>query len=647
MLASLRKNLKIWSKIALWPVILAFIGTIFLVWGRGNPGTVSANAVAKVNESEISIEEYRVTYDNLTRLYQQIYGDRFHESVDRTDLERQALRNLIDNRLIWFGATEIGLEVNDDEVAAKITTNPVFHLNGQFSAKQYDFVLQRNHMDRKGFEMGVAQDILVNKVQNLIFSTALIYDDELRDQFTRQNLKATAKVLHFTKDLFQDQEIPYESPELKEYYEEHKEDFRTKPQYKYRYLHFDPKNYVDTIEILDEEVEDYYDLHYEEFHTEEQVRASHILIRSAKEDPEEKQVEARRRAEEVLSKAKAGEDFSQLVKAYSEDTGSVARGGDLGFFGRGQMVPEFEDQAFSMEPGEISDLVQTNFGFHIIKATERKADETQPLEQARNEIISKIRLTRSDSYAFDMADRTYEDFFQVGSVDELVEQDKLKIHETKYFDFDRTPAEIGFSKELKEFLDQTPKEELSSPIKTFNGYFLLSFQNEKEAYIPEFEAVEADVKQALLNEKRDRLAKTKASETLVRLRDGMSIADAAIENKLEILETKEFTKTSIYIPKLGRTEHFAVEAFKLNVGEFGPVTPTLQGYAIFQLTSKTAFDEDVFQKEKESLRKTLIQNKQRAAFDSWLEKQRSIADINYSPSYNYLQAEEETNSVSS
>ena len=163
------------------------------------------------------------------------------------------------------------------------------------------------------------------------------------------------------------------------------------------------------INITDRDIQEYYKAHKDEYTVPEKVRARHILIRVPKDAPDAQKEEARKRAEELLQRLRAGENFEKLAKEYSEDPGTKDRGGDLGYFSRGRMVKPFEDTAFSLEPGQISDVVETRYGFHIIKVEDKKPAEVLPLERVRERIRKKLHEDFRKAKVKELIDRAMEE----------------------------------------------------------------------------------------------------------------------------------------------------------------------------------------------------------------------------------------------
>src|SRR5690606_34714522 len=384
MLDRMRRH-KNWLKWSLFLVVIAFIALYFPDFMSTNTGAGTSNTlpVARVGSEEITAGAFRTAWQRQVQAFTQAYGGNVNPQLLRQlGLEQQILRQLIDERTALAEARRLGISVSDAEVAHRIYAMPVFQENGVFSVELYGRVLQnaRTPMTKAEFEENLRNALIVDKLRAALTEWVTVSDAEVETEFRRRNEKVQAELVVFSAAALGDK-VTLTDDEVAKYFEANQETYRIgeRRAIKYVLVDIEPIRQKTVVEPAD--VERYYRENEAQFTTPEQVRASHILFSTEGRD----EAEVRKRAEAVLAQVKAGRDFAALARQHSDDP-SKAQGGDLDYFGRGRMVKEFEDVAFSLDVGATSDLVRTPFGFHIIKVTDRKPETKQPLEQVRQQI---------------------------------------------------------------------------------------------------------------------------------------------------------------------------------------------------------------------------------------------------------------------
>src|SRR3990172_6205615 len=327
MIQALRRNLKALS-ITLWVVIAAFIGTSFFVWGKGSITGGDSNAVATVNGEEIPIERYQRLYRSYLEFYRQVFKDRFTtETAERLGISQQVVDFLVDEVLVLQRAQAEGIQVGDEELRAKIQAIRAFQEDGKFSRDRYAALLNRAKIDPATFEADQRREIVRKKLE----ATVKVTDAELED-FLKKNA------------------LRFQEPERR----------------RLQYVLLSPKTFIKP--ATDAEVERYYKEHVAEFEKPRRVKVAHILVRVPPVGGSEAEEKAKAKVLEVLKRVRAGEDFAKLAKDVSEDPASAGSGGDLGYVARGELVPAFEQAAFALKRGEVSqEPVRTPFGYHAIK----------------------------------------------------------------------------------------------------------------------------------------------------------------------------------------------------------------------------------------------------------------------------------------
>src|SRR5215471_12261974 len=376
MLDRMRRHMS-WLKWSLGLVVLAFVIFYIPDFLRGNGADASGETIARIDGQDITANEFRRTYQAQLQAYRSAYGGQMSEQLlKQLGVEQQILQQMVDERAALAEARRLGITVNDAEVRQRILAIPAFQENGAFIGEQrYQQLLrlQRPPMSASEFEDNVRRQLTIQKLRSSLTDWLSVADKDLEQEYRRRNDKVKLAVVTFTADKFRNQ-VTASDADVASYFDSHKDNFKIPEKRKIRYLLIDIEALRAKVVVPAAEIERTYNANIEQYSTPEQVRASHILLKTEGKDD----AAVKAKAEEVLKQARAGADFAELAKKYSEDEASAKNGGDLDYFGRGRMVPEFDQAAFTLEPGKISDLVKTQYGYHIIKVVDKKAATTRP-----------------------------------------------------------------------------------------------------------------------------------------------------------------------------------------------------------------------------------------------------------------------------
>src|SRR5262249_29553150 len=404
MLDRMRRH-KAWLQWSLVVVVLAFI--VFYIpdflglRGSGADAT-SGDTIASVEGRAITSGEFRRTYQAQLQAYRSAYGSNMSEQLlKQLGIEQQILQQMVDEQASMAEAERLGIQVSDDEVRQRIFAIPAFQENGHFIGDQrYQQLLrmQRPPLSPSDFESGIRRSLLVEKLRDSLTDWLTISDKDLEQEFRRRNDKVKLAVISFPADKFRSQATATDQ-EIAAHFESHKNDFKIPEKRKIRYLLIDTDAMRARVVVPRADVERAYNDNIEQYSTPEQVRASHILLKTEGKDD----AAVKAKAEDILKQARAGADFGELAKKYSEDEGSAKNGGDLDYFTRGKKVPEFESVAFTLQPGQISDLVKSPFGYHIIKVTDKKAGTRRTLADMRQQLTDQLAFERAQLQASELA----------------------------------------------------------------------------------------------------------------------------------------------------------------------------------------------------------------------------------------------------
>ncbi|PNU21518.1 hypothetical protein C2E25_01245 [Geothermobacter hydrogeniphilus] len=629
------KQKSMFIKLAFAVIILSFvIGYAMLTSPKGN-GDRPNDLAASVNGSKISMEEYRSAYSNIYNLYQNIYRDQFTPALEKQlNLKRQAFQQLVDQRLLAQEGEKLGMEVSKKELVDAIAKIPAFQENGVFSKQRYVDVLSYQRLTPDVFEEMQRNDLLVKKVGDYLRGEVSVSDEEIEAEFRKQNEKVNLAFVRFAPALFEDK-VKIKEEALKEFFQQNQEQFRIPEKIAIRYILFDPASYVDQVKLEQQDIEKYYRRHLDQFEIPEQVRASHVLIRVARDADNKVRKKKRELAEKILAEAKAGKDFAKLAAKYSDDKASVAKGGDLGYFTRGTMVKSFENAAFALKPGELSDIVTSPFGFHIIKGSGYIEAGVKPLEDVLDEVKQGLRKELARQLAYEKAMDAYNINRKAGDLDAAAKSAGLEISESGLFTRDEPVGTLGNQPELNSAAFTLQQGALARPLNLKQGVILMTLKERQESRLPELAEVRKAVEKAFRKDKSVELAQAAADKMLAGLKTAADLNTAAKSAKLKVEETGDFARSyGDFVPRIGQSADLAKQAFTLT--EEKPVadqTFEINGKFIVAVLKKhsTADMAQLDDAKREELRTSLTKKKQDEVYRAKLDELKKKAQIEISP----------------
>jgi peptidyl-prolyl cis-trans isomerase D len=598
-------------------IILGAIVVVFVFWGVGSYTSRRTGRVASVNGTIITLDDYRISYRNLVEQVRQSFGKNLNEElIEMLQIRKRALDQLIDRSLMQQAAEKFKLTVSDEELAESIRNIGAFQTAGVFDNRRYINTLNSNKLVPETFEVQQRDALIIDKLQAFVSGNIKVTDLEAEQWYIWNNTEVDIDYVMLEPQRYKDIEPTDE--EIRNYFDQHKDAYKTDPQIKVRYLHFKPEDYADKVTVSEDDIQDYYESNPEKFKSPKTVEARHILIKLNPDANAEEVENARQRIETVLDMAKGGQDFAELAKKYSEGP-TKAQGGNLGAFRREAMVKPFADKAFSMKPGEISEPVRTRFGWHIIKVEKVNPEKTSSLSEARDDILNNLKADLSKNLAYDEAEAVYDASFEGRDLDTIAGDRNLKILTTALFSQKTPPAEIKNGAPFTSFAFSLPVNEISGVQDFGDGYYLIEVLEQVPAQISELEAVEAKVKEDLVKENQDARARDEADMILTELKDGQPFAVVGEKFKLAPKKTG-FFKRNDSIPTIGFERDLARTAFGLSDNDKLPeeVIKGQKGYFVISFRERQKPSLEGFEKEKTEIKERLRQQKTAKTFDAWL-----------------------------
>jgi peptidyl-prolyl cis-trans isomerase D len=612
----MRREKKKFLGILLLPLIFGLVAYLIPgmpggVWGSSD---ISGSALAVVNGAEVTTTEFLGRYQRFLRSSQFPYDRQFLKTLQ---IDRQILNQLVSEEIILAEAKRLGLDATSNEIQQRILALPYFQDNGSFAFNRYQAILEQNGMTVQQFEDSVREEIIQDKLRNLITDSVIVSEKEVEEEYRNRNEKAKISYVAFEPSKFSDA-VSLQEADLKAHYEQNKESYRMAEQRKLNYLFVDTNAIRNSIHIPESEVRSYYQQNLATYQLPEKVRASHILLKTEGKSPEETE-KVKNKATELLLQVRQGADFAALAKKDSEDPESAAKGGDLGLFGRGAMVPEFERAAFSLGVGAVSDLVKSQFGFHIIKVTEKQPARTQPFEEVESLIRPTLLQRKADQMAQELADKAFA-LAKNKTLEQVAAELKLTVQQTPLFLQGSHIPGIGNSPEFSSKAFALKAKEVGPPVKVPNGFAIPQLLEVKAPYLPEFAEVRTKVEEALKSAKALELAKSKAQEFSEKARSG-NFEKLAKSYSAEVKNTDEFTRNG-NLQDLGSSSPFDAFAFASQPGSVSQPIQVQQKYVIAQLKQKNPINSEQFSKDKDSLRQSLLTPKKDRVFQAYLEAVR-------------------------
>ncbi|MEJ2688504.1 MAG: SurA N-terminal domain-containing protein [Deltaproteobacteria bacterium] len=598
---------------------------VFIFWGVGNQSGNGPNSVLTVNGTQISYQQYEKAYNQMMDQYRQKFGGQIPDALLKTlNIKEQVIQQLIDRTLVLQEADNLGIHVSDQEVRNYIEKIPSFQVNGVFNVNSYRQILGASRLTVADFEGSVRSDLLAKKVISALSQFGIVPEFDLQSRFDYENAERNLEFVKFTADAFK-KKVVVSDQELQKFYDEHKRDYQTEEQRKLEYLTFLEANEKD-IEVSDQEVKDYYQKNQDLYTVPEKRRARHILFKVAPDASEKDKEAKRKRAEEVLAQAKAGDDFAGLATIYSEDS-SASKGGDLGFFSKGQMVKPFANAVFSMKPGEISDIVETQFGFHIIKLEEIKPASVKPLAEVKSSIVAKLKAEKSKSMAFTDANAAYEQIIMAGSLDKFAKDSHMPLQETGFIEKSAPPKGVVSDPAFLKAAFSLGKGELSSLVELPQGYAIIYVADIKAPETPPLAKVREKVVKDFVEAKAREMAAVKAGEMLAAVKAGKDFAGTAKEYGVEVQQSAYFSRLNQYNTNLPPA--MVEGGLKLSAAAPYPADIVTQGDAsfVYRFLEVKDIDKDAFAAQRKQYEERLKVENTNALVSGWLESVRQKAEI--------------------
>jgi peptidyl-prolyl cis-trans isomerase D len=605
--------------------ILGLVILSFVFAGVGSYINSSASgAAANVNGEEIGLDELERAYQNERSRMESQFGDAFATLASDTaylqNFRQGILDRLISEKLLDQAAQEFGLRVSDEQIKLAIVGMQEFQIDGQFNNDRYLALLRQAGFQTNNFRDYMRVDMVRRQLSKSLMGTEFALVGEAKAAYLMQQQTRDIRYLNIPASKFVDQ-VNISDDEILDFYQSNISQFDTQQKVSLSYVELVLDDLLSSIEVTDDELAEYYQQNLFDYRTDEERQAAHILFESADEDDA-----IATKAEEVLAKIQAGENFAELAKTFSSDTFSAENGGDLGWFGKGIMDPAFEDAAFSLaNKGDVSGVVKSEFGYHIIKLTDVKPEQVNSFENVKQEITLKVKTLKAEERFYEISQRMSEVAFEVpDNLDEVADLAGKSISTTDLFSRANAPDVVSnpnvlssaFSFELTEDAVNSEVIELGR-----NHIIVVRVAEHEPERTKTIEEVKEQIQQTLAAQSAQQAARDWALELKVALANNDDVNPKLAALELSWEEKQAVTRND---PALSQTIVDAL--FKLSATDISVVDLITGDISLVQLTQVNSAAEANAQ-QLTSLQNRLASSKSQIMYGAVIESLKAQADI--------------------
>ncbi len=605
--------------------VLVLVVLSFIFAGVGSYINSSAPAAAaNVNGEEIGLDELERAYQNERSRMESQFGEAFATLASDTaylqNLRQGILDRLISEKLLDQAAQELGLRVSDEQIKSAIVAMQEFHVDGQFDNDRYLAVLRQAGFQTNNFRDYMRVDMVRRQLSQSLMGTEFALTSEAKTAHLMQQQTRDIRYVNVPAAKFLEQ-VNITDDEISTYYQSNISQFDTEQKVSLSYVELVLEDLLPGIEVNEDELAEYYQQNLVDYRTDEERQAAHILFESAEQDET-----IATKAEEILAKIQAGEDFAELAKTFSSDTFSAENGGDLGWFGKGIMDPVFEDAAFSLaSKGDVSSVVKSEFGYHIIKLTDVKPEQVNAFENVKEEITTKVKAFKAEERFYEISQRVAEVAFEVpDNLNEVADIAGKAISTTALFSRANAPVAVSnpnvlasaFSFELIEDAVNSEVLELGS-----NHFMVVRVAEHEPERTKVIEEVKEQVQQTLSAQAAQQAARDWALEVKTALADSEDVNAKLLTLELSWAEKQEVTRNDAAL-----SQTIVDALFKLSAADTSVVDLVTGDISLVQLTQVNSAVEANAQ-QLTSLQNRLASSKSQILYGAVIESLKAQADI--------------------
>ena len=629
MLSSIRNNRKALS-IVLWLVIIAFVATIFVVWGVGEKSN-TLGYVAKVNDKIITYEEYQNRYkmadDEIRR-----YGG----AVQIDNLSKRILESLISEKLMLIEAEKLDIPATDLELVSYIRSIPSFQSNGEFNIDQYEMVLRNNGLNPEQYEKAVKDEIKMRKMTNLIYQTqSIATDKEIENEYNYRKSNITVDYAAIPLNTFE-KNIPANPDDaaLKEYYDLTKEIYSVPAEIKVKYISFDQINFLSNYTVPDEHAKAYYDTNIKLYDKKESADISLIYILANNSDNKSMEA-AKAKIDEAYSQLQSGKSFAEVADNYTDKNIIPAEGGRIGVVEKGTLEKDIETAVFSTAVNTYSKPVKVTNGYIIAYVNNLMPAKKYTFEEKKDEIKETIKTSSSTELFNKYLLNEFQKIADNGSITAIQKANPEYSANITELDFIAENAvfpvtAVAINPETKAALYKLSKGELSQTILDGSMAYIFEIVDKKPSYIPDMDKVK---KQLIIDYRVDKITKEgiKALESDLA---GSGFEKTASKYNASVKNTS-FVRDSAELEAVFKNDAALIEQIvKTKSGNFLQKPFLLDNnFYIFKVAKITLPEKSGLENEKENISNYISSIKGNAAVEGFAKKALEKADVKYNQDF--------------
>ena len=610
-------------------IIGAISIALVISFGNMNQTPIEQDVVITVNDREITLIDYREEYTNQLLQFQEVFGDEIPKSLEFT-IQESATENLIMKALLNDYVDAQGYRVSPEYVAELITTNPNFQLGVGFNRENYQAILSSQGVSQSQYENDLRIELQINQLRRGLIESSFITPSEFRRFVELQMEERDGQYLLIPSSKFADQ-VSLDKEAVSAFYTENINSFMTEEEIDVEFLSIDIEDIAQSIEFSTLDVEQYYKENLDRFRSNEERKSSHILISFDDEVIEDAALE---QSKDILLRIKDGESFEELAEEFSDDGGSAANGGDLGWAEPGLFVSEFDQVLFALEIGELSDPVKTQFGYHIIRLDDVKEGRSKEFAEIEEELTDEYSRLLAEDRLYDLAEQLDDLALQAyNELDTVADQLALELNHIS-----------AITREGSSFLNQQPElidilfspssieQSENTPVYEFNNSIVVArVVNHRLPETKSFSEVEDEIANLLTAQNSIEIANETAAQMLGLLSSGKTMTELSDLYQLELKEFNELKRNDDALPGAVMDAVFATLKNKIGSNHYSTVATGEDVYVFEVLRLNSGRLDNYNDQERDSGKIALAEQLGTYEMASFAKELRENAEVEINP----------------